>query len=605
MPEKVFGFFKLIEIMKYYISLFQKIKEYYKTQSTNDSEIPLICPSLRVYTSEEMKLLLPQMLLEDELKGEALLKKQDISFQLNSIPSSDKYWDVNPSNTLFDAYGKILEVKQIEAEQITATDNLDAKKILYDDKGKPTKEKKAYDKYLPLFDKLITEWEEHISKYTSLTTDDEKQVWLTKLNTILLKKEKLIVDHKLLGYKELIEDAMSKINKQDGLDLFLANLINSRNIMENSAKIGLQSLETFHDINFIPYDFMSNKNGWTKLTIDKKELDELYERAKTNKEDFPEEIISIDYDEKNILGIELEFSIVSLQRNWFSLSTLVSSFFKWTEAKSISDGETISNEFLLPAFTKKMMIIQGLKINIDPTVSANVVSDINQLIHFGPIIMKNQLFINSSNNINFIKAVRNKETLQSNNVKYYSDKAQINTEVKPVATAPVSATISHAAITPMTAVRPTILRAKPVVAARTLETSKPLIASTILVNPVLFQPAIIANINLVNLTSVIVNIKDFITKEAIYKSEISIIGINNSYFKEIESNKEGSTEIKLPVGNYKVTIIKDGYSVFEEELKIENQNTISKEYSLKPESVNYDSFFLIGMICEKLPKIPK
>ncbi len=590
--------------MKYYISLFQKIKEYYKTQSTNESEIPLICPSLRVYNNEEMNLLLPQMLIDETLKGEAFLKKQDISFQLNSIPSSDKFWDVNPSNTLFDAYGKIIDVKQVEAEQIEETQNLDANKILYDDKGKPTKEKKAYDKYLPLFDKLIAEWEEHVAKYNSLTTDDEKQVWLTKLNNILLRKEKLIVDHKLLGHKELIENAMSKINKLDGLDLFLANLMNSRNIMENSAKTGLQSLETFHDINFIPYDFMSNKSGWTKLSIDKKELDELYERAKVHKDDFPEEIISIDYEEKNIIGVELEFSIVTLQRSWFSLSSLVSSFFKWTEAKSISDGETISNDFLLPAFPKKMMLINNLKINIDPTVSADAVSNINQLIHFGPIIMKSQLFVNSKNNTNFIKAVRNKETLRSNNVKYYTDKAEINkvetinTPVKPIATTP------HIVMSPITVAKPTIIRPTPVMATRTLEVSRPIMTSAILVNPVLFQPAIVATINIGNLTTIVVNIKDSVTKQAIYKSEISIIGINNAFFKEIESNKEGSTELKLPIGNYKITIIKDGYRVFEEELKIENQNTISKEYSLKPESVNYDSFFLIGMICEKLPKIP-
>ena len=603
MPEKVFGFFKLIEIMKYYISLFQKIKEYYKTQSTNDAEIPLICPSLRVYNNEEMKLLLPQMLIDENQKGEAFLKKQDISFQLNSIPSSDKYWDVNPSNTLFNAYGKIIEAKQVEAEQIKETQHLDANKILYDDKGKPTKEKKAYDKYLPLFDKLITEWEEHVAKYNSLTTDDEKNVWLAKLNNILLRKEKLIVDHKLLGYKELIENAMSKINALDGLDIFLANLMNSRNIMENTAKTGLQSLESYHDINFIPYDFMSNKNGWTKLSIDKKELDELYERAKVEKDDFPKEIISIDYDEKNIIGVELEFSIVTLQRSWFSKSTLVSNFFKWTEAKSISDGETISNDFLLPAFPLKMFLIQNLKINIDPTVSASVVSDINQLIHFGPIIMKNQLFVNSTNNISFIKAVRNKETLTSTNVKYYSDKAEISkVETRTVETPPIVSAPRMASARVMAA-RPIVMDPKPIITPKPV-VSTAILSSTILVNPVLFQPAIVTTIIPANQTTIVVNIKDSITKQAVYKSEISIIGINNAFFKEIESNKEGSTEIKLPIGNYKLTIIKDGYRVFEEELKVENQNTISKEYSLLPESVNYDSFFLIGMVCEKLPKIP-
>jgi hypothetical protein len=130
-------------------------------------------------------------------------------------------------------------------------------------------------------------------------------------------------------------------------------------------------------------------------------------------------------------------------------------------------------------------------------------------------------------------------------------------------------------------------------------------SSAIIVNPSLFHAALVTNLDLSDLTSIIINLKDSITKTPIYKSDISIIGINNTFFKEIESDKEGLTEIKLPIGNYKVTIVKDGYRVLEGEIKVENKNTISKEYNLLPDSVNYDSFFLIGMICEKLPKIPK
>ena len=591
--------------MKYYTALFQKIKDYYKTQTTNDLEIPLICPSLRVYEESEMKLLLPQMLIDEKSKGEALLKKQDISFQLNSIPSSDKYWDINPSNTLFEAYSKIINSAQNNTAEENELEIEEAKKILYDTKGKPTKEKKAYDKYIEFFDVLLLEWEEHVLKFNDLTSDDEKQIWLEKLNIILLKKEKLIIDHKLLGFKSIIEKAMKIINKSDGFDVFLSNLINSRNIMENSRKTGLQSLESYHDINFVPYDFMSNDNGWTKLILDKKELDELYKTVQLEKNDFPEEIISIDYDEKNILGVELEFSIINMQRNWFVLSPIVSSFFKWTEAKSISDGQTISNEFLLPAYPKKMILIKNLKINIDPSIDSEKVSNINQLIHFGPIIMKNQLFINSKSNVKFVKAIKNKETLKSNNINYYRAKANLsdtikvnlgtrtkpiirtNPNLKPTADAiRISRPISRA-----TTAKPVRINPKPA-----------MIASTIRINPVLFQPATVLTINN-NLTTIVVNILDKVTKEAVYKSEISIIGTNNSYFKEIESDKEGSIDFKLPIGNYKIKIVKDGYSILEQELKVENKNTITKEYSLSPESVNYDSYFLIGMICEKLPRI--
>ena len=66
--------------MKYYIALFQKVKNMYESQVHNPSEIVLICPTLRLYEENELKLLLPQFLIENELGGEALLKKHDISY---------------------------------------------------------------------------------------------------------------------------------------------------------------------------------------------------------------------------------------------------------------------------------------------------------------------------------------------------------------------------------------------------------------------------------------------------------------------------------------------------------------------------------------------
>lgn len=589
--------------MKYYIALFQKIKEYHKTQSSNENEIPLICPSLRVYDNSEMELLLPQMLIKEELKGEGLLKKQDLSFQLNSLPSSEKFWDINPSNTLFDVYNKIIKTKQEVSINENTAEIEQAEKMLYAN-GKPTKEKKAYDKYLGLIDKLLEEWQEHLSKYNDLQTDPEKEAWLEKLNLILLKKEKLMVDHKLLGHKKNIETALDKINKMDGFDIFLKNLENSRNIMEVTEKTGIQSLESYHDLSFVPYDFMSNDSGWVKLFLNKKELDELYEAAKTQKHEFPEEILSIDYDEKHITGIELEFSIVTMQRSWFSLPTLTSDYFKWQNDTPISDGQTISNDFLLSAYTKKLMIFKNLKINIDPTINAAAVNNINQLIHFGPIIMKNQLFINSNNNIRFIKAIKNKETLDSANIKYYSRKmaAAAPAPATPVVAAPVVAAPVAAVISP----RVMTMRADAVAApvAEPPKPVRPIIAGTgiLHINPILFQPVIVTN---TSLTQIILNVTDSVSKLPVYKSEISIIGTNNNVFKEIESDEKGTIEFQLPVGNYTIKIKKDGYKIYEGELKIENSNPVSKEFLLVPQSVTYDSFFLIGMICEKLPQIPK
>lgn len=588
--------------MKYYVALFQKIKDYYKTQSSNPNEIALICPSLRVYEDSEMKLLLPQMLIEDELKGEALLKKQDLSFQLNSLPSFDKYWDINPSNTLFDVYNQIINTNQEISIQDDDIETEQAKKVLYDAKGKPTKEKKAYDKYFNLFEKLILEWQDHISKYIELQTDNEKEIWLEKLNFILLKKEKLIVDHKLLGFKKVIEDALAKINKTDGFDIFLSNLNNSRYTLEGSKKTGIQSLESYLDINFVPYDFMSNNNGWIKLSIEKKELDELYEIAKVHKGDFAEEIISIDYEEKNIIGIDLEFSIITMQRSWFSLSSILSGFFKWNEAKSISDGETISNEFLLSAYPKKLLLIKNLKINIGPDVSSNDVSNINQLIYFGPIVLKNQLFTNQNTSVKFLKATTNKDIIKSDQLHYLMKKG---IETKIVTNETKTATISNLNIDEPS---------KPVVAPATF--SKPLTGNTVslksinrpiltsvAVNPRLFNVLPVTPV--VNKANVFFTITDKLSNEGVYKCAISIKGSDNNHVFDIETDSNGLINFEIPFGSYSIECRADGYKLYKSNFRVENTNNLTLSHILERDEVVFKSFFLIGMICEKLPKIPK
>jgi hypothetical protein len=582
--------------MKYYIALFQKIKDYYKAQTSNQNEIALICPSLRVYEDSEMKLLLPQMLIKEELKGEALLKKQDLSFQLNSLPTSDKYWDINPSNTLFEVYNQILDTNQEGTIEEDTTETEVAKNVLFDSKGKPTKEKKAYDKYLEKYEKIIAEWEEHISKYSEESTEDEKNIWIEKLNIIIQKKENSLAECKLLGFKKTIESALEKINESNAFDLFLSEMKSAKYTLEGSKKTSIISQESYLDINFIPYNFMSTDNGWNKLVIEKKELEELYEVAKIEENDFPNELISIDYDEKNITGIELEFSIISMQRNWFSLAPLVSNFFQWKEAKSISDGQTISNDFLLSAYPKKMILIKNLKINIEETIDAIMVSNVNQLIRFGPILMKNQLFVNAASNIKFIKAIKNKDVLQSNNIKNYNNKATLESNNiilnSPKITSPIA---------PVTRTNPMISR---VMMNRSLARNPVLEVKSTVLNPILFQPIKIIEIKN-NIATIQINVKDKITKIGIYKTEISIMGINNSIFKEVETDQDGIIHFELPVGNYSVVIKKDGYSLLKTPLNILNTNTVNQEYILNPESIAYDTYFLVGMICEKLPKIPK
>lgn len=133
--------------MKYYIALYQKLKEIYFSQSSRSNDLVLICPSLRLYEMDDLQLLKPQSLIGDpsQIAG-SILKKQQVSYELNSIPNSDKFWDLNPNNTLFDAYRDILDYSTVKelTKNLDEVVKADYPKLIAN--GKDTPEYKAYKK---------------------------------------------------------------------------------------------------------------------------------------------------------------------------------------------------------------------------------------------------------------------------------------------------------------------------------------------------------------------------------------------------------------------------------------------------------------------------
>lgn len=581
--------------MKYYIALYQRLKDLYMSQSSQENDLALICPSLRLYEKEDLDLLKP--LQEKETTANALLKKQQVSYELNSLPISSTFWDLNPSNTLFDVYREILEFSKIKdlENRILELDEAEKEK-LYDSKGKPTKEYKAYQKYLKLYEHSLAPIEEHLSRFDALLSDDQKMNWQNQLSVLSSEKEQAFADLEIKGFKNLIENALKKFNQITEIDRFLDKFQNVKMTFDAAEKTDVTSNSALHDINFIPYDFMENESGWTNLKLDKTELDLLFEEAQKFSENLPKEILDIDYDEKYIKGIELDYSFVHLKRNWFNKSIFHSEYFQWNEAKPISDGITISSAFKLPAYPKAMILIKNLKINLDATIPENQVNNPNQLIYFGPLILKKQLFINKSSEQKFLKAVTNKETIKSDQLNYLirkSEPLKVETISKPslgnrfddkslrlrtpfnTATQPA---IEENPITPIAIVKP------------------------ILINPKIFTDLVVNPVPI--LAKVFFTITDQISKKGTYKSAISIKGTDNNNVFEIETNENGEISANVPLGNYKIEIRTDGYTIENAEFKVENTNNMSLNYSLKREEINFKSFFLIGMICEKIPKTP-
>lgn len=591
--------------MKYYIALYEKLKETYSRLNSQENDICLICPSLRVYEREELQLLKPSGQIPDKDKAqEAILKKQDASYQLNSVPISQKYWDVNPTNTLFSVYREILDTVGIsglkaELENIVAADM----SKLYDEEGEDTEEFQLYNEYLELYSEILEEISEHHTLYEDLKTENEKEIWNEKLSLLTREKSKRLGEWERKGNKSLIEGVLDTINGQSQLDKYLAQVQNAKMDFDMAEHTDIISNNSIHTIEFIPYDFMDNENGWTSLKLDKKDLDSIYNSIDKKTEELPPEILSIDYDEEYIEGIELEYQFVTLKRGWFDKSIFTSEFYRNNGSKPISDGISISNAFKLPAFPKTMILARNLKINIDSTVSDTQVSNPNQIINFGPIILKSQLFVNKKSNQKFLKVVTNKQTLKSDQLSFLKmridPKAVKEVEVKQTAPIKKAATMN----------RPVMMaRGNPIPILTTpqkkADPAKPLQAAlmhTYIAPVTLFTPV---KIDTPKLSRVTFNLIDKITEKGIYKCAISIAGVDNNRIFEVETDENGIVKVDIPPGNYSMSTMLDGYEIISQKFKVPNTNPLTLKYPVSREQVKYSSYFLIGMVCEKIPKTP-
>jgi hypothetical protein len=101
--------------MKYYIAVYEKLREIYLSRGAMENDLPMICPSLRMYENEDLELLKPMSLLDDQQKKiESIIRKQNISYELNSVPISPFFWDLNTNTALFDIYRDILQLSNIK-----------------------------------------------------------------------------------------------------------------------------------------------------------------------------------------------------------------------------------------------------------------------------------------------------------------------------------------------------------------------------------------------------------------------------------------------------------------------------------------------------------
>lgn len=607
--------------MKYFIAVYQKLKNTYLSQSSMENDLPMICPSLRVYENEELELLKPQnQLNDDQKKALSIIKKQNMAYELNSVPISSQFWDLNPNNSLFDIYRDILDknnLKNLE-ESLDKTLAIESS-ILFDAKKNDTKEFKAYKKYRLAHEQVIDKITAHLELFDDLDSDEERNNWNDQLTHLNGTKEIAFSDWKIKGNKDNIDKELTRINKASDADVYLAMAQNAKNTFEAAEKTDVITNASIHDINFIPYDFMENESGWNNIRIEKQELETLYTEAKNSHENLPSEILSIDYDEGVIQAVELDYSFVHLKRNWFSKNFMLSQLFEWNEPKKISDGQTISSDFKLPAFPKTMILIKNLKIILDPSITNDAINNPDQLIYFGPLIMKQQLFVNKNNNQKFLKAITNVKTIKSDQLSNLTRKTALYENSKITATEfitkpesePVAETAKVHPIPAFNRINMNVLNSvrnvRPVTPVSTPQpiTPAPPVKPVIPIrNTGIFVPIKYPIQVPSSGTNIQFRVLDKINNDPVYKCSISVKGTNNSRIYEIETNEAGIVNQVIALGEYSIELRIDDYSVLNQNFSVTSTTPINLEYKLQREEVKFKSFFLIGMICEKMPKIP-
>ena len=605
--------------MKYYIAVYQKLKEIYKSQSSLQNDISLICPSLVMYEKDDLQLLNPDFIENDKSKtGKSYRKKADVAYQLNTVPVSSNFWDINPANALPDIYENILN----EVELPNLNKRIDAELAesgaeLWDGTGKETKAFKSYQKFLTNYERKLEEIHEHLQSYHEAETEEEESSWQEKLQFLTKQKQLALLELDVKGFKATIEKALSKRNRNSKEDRFYTLVEEAKSEFLASKETDTMTRNDLYSIGFIPYDFMDSEKGWTSIKFSKTELDNLYDTAKTSSEGLPPQVISIDYDDASIEGIELDYQFIHLKRRWFYKSLFHDEHFSVKKEVKVSDGQTISNEYMLPAFPKVMMLIKNLKIILAKSITEEQVANPGMMINFGPLFLKQQLFLNKSTSEKFLKAVTNKYTIKSDQLNY-----QLRKSVKEASEAKLSTSGSEAK--PVTVEKPVLQGGFP--GLKTMKLEKPIsttvstksaaavssafgkqmnkpVLGTLIIHPGLFSPVPIplppktANVTFY--------FTDKVNLQPLYKCSISIRGTDNSWFFEKETDEIGQLTTSIPPGSYSIEYRLDGYQNNTVKIKIDNTNPAVFRYQLEREEIKFTSYFLIGMVCEKLPAIPQ
>ncbi|KAA5822293.1 carboxypeptidase regulatory-like domain-containing protein [Algibacter amylolyticus] len=582
--------------MKFYIACIQKIYETVKPSMVNSTDEFVACPSLRVFESSDFKFLSGKDLTQNDF-----LNSEDVSMQFNSISNTKGFWDIDPNLNLFDLYKS--RIAQLKTKNKTILKN-ELKKdfdLLYNSDESETETLQNYNEKLAEYDDLLSQFESLVETFDSELTDDEKKALSQRLDVIDKKIGLHIALWKLNGLKDTVDNALSRINHLNEFDQFLVELKNIRSHIQNAESTGIQSLTTFSKTQIVPYDFYSNDFAWSSLEVLNTELNGLFSNAKKNLVGFNEGLLDFEYEEDFIEKVTLKYCLINIKRPWFKPDALLHDFVEPIKTKSA-------------LYAKKIVLIKDLRVILKEDLTSVEKSNIqkNSIIKFGPIFMKSQLFKNKTSRKDFIKPITNKKLYKANIFSKIDAKIMLKSPrimaVNPKLMAPALLTKSkikmatnkkvaspkalHVNMRPIAVNKAQALKQKSI-------TAKPQLAHLKL-DPKKLMFHTINWTNITNQSNVHFTIKDNLTNEPLYKSEISIQNRSTNFYKEIETDESGKILVKLPKGGYNVSIRKNGFKELTFTQIVQETKNLNILKKLVPEEIVYDSYFLMGIIGEQV-----
>ncbi|WP_369048646.1 hypothetical protein [Tenacibaculum sp. UWU-22] len=578
--------------MKFYIACIQKLKEQIEMVA-NKKSLFVACPSLRVFEANDF-----EFLSGKKMDAETFLNSEDISIQLNSMSTNSTYWDVDPQINIYEHYKQCLEQINLKEKKTIQASVENEAKILYKNNKEPSEELELYNQKMEEYDLLIDELNSLYIDYDSASIEEEKKVFLMKVDVLEKKIALHLANWKLNGAKDKIEAALESLNKLSEYDQFLALKQKVISDLKSIEATGIQSTSVYAKLQMIPYNFYENENTWNTLELDYTELEATFNRAKNNLKGFNVDIFDFDYDESFIKKITLNYCIVSIKRPWLKNELLTSNF---TTAKS---------ERTAYIYAEKIALVKDLRVILkDLTIAEKTEIQNNSFIKFGPIFMKNQFFLNKVSRESFIKPIVNKK-IYRNNMVFKIDKKLMATSsqlmpTKKAVNSKLTTPLNRKSIQKKQAIsqRKTVFKPMHMIRNVNIKPGSAKIMNKASLKPLPFKAAMVFNpvwINTQHQSNIFITVVDKLTKDGVYKTEISIKNKNTSYLKVVETNEEGFVKCVLPKGTYDVNIRKNGYKEFNFVQAVSENKNVTINKNIEPQEVVYDSYFLMGVIAKQI-----